>query len=105
MTTMEIPYNRLASEGLNPLTQIPYLEDTVAKVSKDGCVTFRGRVFTVDIRFAGIEGKIIDLEDTIFGYFDRALVILGKRDLPVYVRIQYYHSKHQKNLRSFHLLH
>lgn len=56
MTTMEIPYNRLASEGLNPLTQIPYLEDTVAKVSKDGCVTFRGRVFTVDIRFAGIEG-------------------------------------------------
>jgi hypothetical protein len=67
--TMEIPYVRLGSENLNPLPRIPYLEDTTAKVSKDGCVTFRGRVFNVDMRFAGIEGKIIDLEDTIFGSF------------------------------------
>jgi len=106
MTTMEIPYNRLGSENLNPLPRIPYLEDTTAKVSKDGCVAFRGRVFNVDMRFAGIEGKIIDLEDTIFGYFDGKLVILGKRDLPVHVRHQYCHSRHSgkiKQKRSKHI--
>ena len=81
MTTMEVPYDRLNSEELKDLPQIPYLEDTTAKVSKDGCVSFRGRVFNVDIRYAGTEGKIIDLEETIFGYFDGKLVILGKREI------------------------
>jgi transposase len=100
MTTMEIPYDRLESENLNPLPQIPYLEDTTAKVSKDGCVAFRGRVFNVDMRFAGTEGKIIDLEDTIFGYFDGTLVILGKRDLPVHVRHQYCHSRNSGKLKQ-----
>jgi hypothetical protein len=58
------------------------------------------------MRFAGIEGKIIDLEDTIFGYFDGKLVILGKRDLPVHVRHQYCHSRHAgkiKQKRSKHI--
>ena len=52
------------------------------------------------MRFAGIEGKIIDLEDTIFGYFDGKLVILGKRDLPVHVRHQYCHSRHSGKIKQ-----
>jgi len=100
MTTMEVPYDRLNSEELKDLPQIPYLEDTTAKVSKDGCVSFRGRVFNVDIRYAGTEGKIIDLEETIFGYFDGKLVILGKRDLPVHVRHQYCHSSNGSRLKQ-----
>lgn len=99
-TTMEIPYDRLESENLKPLPLIPYFEDTTVKVSKDGCVAFRGRVFNVDMRFAGIEGKIIDLEDTIFGYFDGKLVILGKRDLPVHVRHQYCQSRHSRKIKQ-----
>lgn len=100
MTTEEIPYARLGSEELKPLPQIPYLEDTSAKVSKDGCVSFRGRVFNFDMRYAGIEGKIIDLEDTIFGYFDGKLLILGKRDLPVHVRHQYCNSSNGGKLKQ-----
>ena len=100
MTTLEVPYARLDSEELKPLPQIPYLEDTTAKVSKDGCVSFRGRVFNVDMRYAGIKGKIIDLEDTIFGYFDGKLVILGKRDLPVHIRHQYSNSSNGGRLKQ-----
>ena len=99
-TTMEIPYDRLESENLKPLPHIPYFEDTTVKVSKDGCISFRGRVFSVDIRFAGTEGKVVDLENTIFGYFDGKLVILGKRDLPVYIRHQYCQSRHSRKIKQ-----
>ena len=100
MTNTEIPYDRLESENLKPLPHTPYFEDTTVKVSKDGCVAFRGKVFTVDICFAGTKGKVIDLENTIFGYFDGTLVILGKLDFPVFIRHQYCQNRHSGMIKQ-----
>lgn len=99
-TTKEIPFNRLKDENLSVLPEIPFYQNNKVKVQKDGSVCYKGRVYSVDNRFAGEEGSVIDLEDTIFAYFDNTLVILGKRNLPVVIRHRYSHTKDEGNLKQ-----
>lgn len=92
-TTGEKPIDRLSSERLRELPSIPYYEENTIKVQKDGSVYFRGRVYHVDESLAGCSGQVIDLEDTLFAKIDGRSCFLGTRDLPVYIRKRYGHTK------------
>lgn len=92
-TTEEKPSARLPQETLRELPAIPYYEENTIHVQKDGSVYFHGRVYHVDESLAGCSGEVIDLEDTLFAKIDGRSFILGVRDLPVYIRKRYSHTK------------
>lgn len=94
-TTNEIPFDRLKDEGLNPLPTIPYYENMTVKVTSDGNVFFRGQVYNVGKELAGCTGNIIDMHNTIFALIDGQYYILGRRDLPVFIRKQYSKTKQE----------
>lgn len=96
-TTGEKPIERLPLEGLRELPPIPYYEENTIKAQRDGSVYFRGRVYRVDESLAGCSGEVIDLEDTLFAKIDGRSFILGVRDLPVYIRKRYSHTKQNIN--------
>lgn len=92
-TTGKAPFDRLIEEDLAPLPDIRYLDNKTVKVNKDGTLSYRGEIYTVDNRFAKCTGEIIDKENTIFLNVDGEIVILGRRDLPVYARHFYSNTK------------
>ena len=99
-TTGEKPCDRLPQEDLNPLPGIPYFQDDTVKVYRDGSIYYHGHVYLVDSKYAGEEGKIVQKGNSIFCIINNELVILGKRNLPVYIRKRYSRTeqtvKHQK---------
>lgn len=94
-TTNKVPFDRLTQECLAPLPNIRYLDNKTAFVNKDGTLSYRGEVYKVDNRYANCVGEIIDLENSIFLMVDGEIVILGRRDLPVYVR--HFYSKNKSD--------
>lgn len=92
-TTGEKPCDRLPLEELNSLPPIPYYEENTIKVQRDGSVYYKGRVYHVDEGLAGCTGEVTDLEDTLFAMIDGQPYLLGVRDLPVYIRKRYSHTK------------
>lgn len=92
-TTGEKPYDRLPLEGLNALPPLPYYEENTIKVQRDGSVYYKGRVYHVDEGLAGCTGEVTDLEDTLFAMIDGQPYLLGVRDIPVYIRKRYSHTR------------
>ena len=88
-TTGEKPSERLPAEDLKPLNDICYFDDDTVTVQRDGSIFFRGFVYTVDEKYAGHEGKVIQRGNSVFAIIEDDLVILGKRKLPVYTRKRY----------------
>lgn len=99
-TTGEKPSERLPLENLNPLPDITYYDYDTINVLRDGTVYYKGYTYSVDVKYSGEEGKIIQKESSIFALINDELVILGKRDLPVFIRKRYSRTKkkvtHQK---------
>lgn len=101
-TTNKVPFDRLKEEGLTPLPDIRYLDNKTVKVNRDGSLSYRGEIYTVDNRFAKCTGEIIDLDNTIFLQIDGELIILGRRDLPVYARHFYSKTKTDWRVKQKH---
>ena len=91
-TTKERPIDRLSFEGLKLLSEIDYYNFDIVTVQYDGSVFFRGSIYSIDPKYEGSEGKIIQQGNSIFAIIDEDLVILGKRKLPVYIRKRYSHT-------------
>ncbi len=88
-TTEEKPFDRLPDENLKPLPEVTYFQDNTVKVHRDGSIFYHGYVYSVDSKYAGEEGKIVIKGNSIFAIINNELVILGKRNLPVYIRKRY----------------
>ena len=105
-TTGEKPCDRLPQENLKPLPDITYFEDDTVKVYRDGSIYYHGYVYSVDSRYEGEDGKIVEKNNSIFCIINNELVILGKRNLPVYIRKRYSRTKQevkkQKKRKSKH---
>ena len=92
-TTGEKPCERLPKETLSPLPDIAYYDFDTITVHRDGSIFFRGFVYSVDPKYAGETGTIIQKGNAIFAVINDELVILGKRKLPVYIRKRYSRTK------------
>ncbi len=99
-TTGEKPCDRLPNEDLKPLPEVTYFQDDKVQVHRDGSIYYHGYVYSVNSTHAGEEGRIIEKGNSIFCIINNELVILGKRNLPVYIRKRYSRTeqsvKHQK---------
>ncbi len=101
-TTHKVPFDQLVKEGLSPLPDIRYLDNKTVKVASDGTLSYRGEIYAVDNRFAKCTGEIIDMDNTIFLKVDGELILLGRRDLPVYARHFYSKTKTDWRVKQKH---
>ena len=101
-TTNKVPFDRLTQEPLAPLPSTRYLDNKTITVNKDGTLSYRGEIYEVDNRFAYCTGEVIDQGNSILLMIDGELVILGRRDLPVYIRHYYSKTKIDWRLKQKH---
>lgn len=104
-TTGEKPSERLKSEGLSPLPDLPFLENNTVKVTRDGSVYYHGYVYRVSSIHSGAEGHVVDLENTLFLVLNGDPghpILLGKRNLPAFVRARYGRTSDRTPIRQKH---
>ena len=88
-TTGKRPALLLHEENLRELPRTPYYENDTIQVQRDGSISYHGQIYQTDPGLSGCSGRIIDLQNTLFAFIDGRYFLLGKRDLPVYIRRRY----------------